>query len=407
MSQRVDADRKAELAQLATLARSQTEDSPSTEALLAGERRFVASLGKQPRRATPWILAAAALAATIAFVVWPSRDIRYRVEGGVASEQGYVRASGTTSVALAFSEGTSVLLAPGGRARVASTSPHGAKLVLEDGLASIHVVHFPDTAWSIEAGPFTVEVRGTTFDLRWSAADEVLTLTMREGTVVVRGGATGNGVSVEKGQALVVRTRDRDFQVSAWEDAGVEAPRQALPAATPDVIELEPTPAPVDAGRRRASSDWPEQVAKGNFDGVLASADARGIDSTLENASLADLGALADAARYGGRRDLAKRTLLAERSRFKGAPEAATASFLLGRSADDVDHATGEALRWYDAYLAEAPTGPLADETLGRKMSALRSLGREGEARVVAKEYLAKLPNGPYSAVARDLVTPR
>ncbi len=121
----------------------------------------------------------------------------------------------------------------------------------------------------------------------------------------------------------------------------------------------------------------------------------------MRGVSLADLAALADAARYAGRSDLARRALLAERARFPGSAEARAAAFLLGRIADD-GASTAAAVRWYDDYLTEAPHGAFAAEALGRKLVALRRAG-DPAARPTAAEYLRRYPDGPHAAAAREL----
>ena len=81
---------------------------------------------------------------------------------------------------------------------------------------------------------------------------------------------------------------------------------------------------------------------------------------------------------------------------------ATDAGLLLGRLAE-TEHADGEALRWFDTYLAEAPSGAHASEALGRKMAVVRHSGNTAAARAVAEEYLARYPNGTYSSAARAI----
>lgn len=142
-------------------------------------------------------------------------------------------------------------------------------------------------------------------------------------------------------------------------------------------------------------------LTDGNFRGVVEAASARGIDATLNHGSLADVVALADAARYLHERAIAKRGLLAERSRFGGSAEARDAAFVLGRMADD-GSARDEAIRWYDTYLAESPRGSFVAEALGRKLVALVEWGDTVRARTVAAEYLSRFPHGAHAAYARE-----
>jgi len=146
-------------------------------------------------------------------------------------------------------------------------------------------------------------------------------------------------------------------------------------------------------------------VVQGRHARVLDEADARGIDGVIATASEADLGAVADAARYAGRRDLARRALLALRSRFGSSPRAVSASFLLGRLMDD-GGSSREAVEWYDRYLAEAPGGPFVPEAQGRRMLALRRLGDLEASRRAADDYLRRFPGGPYAGVASEIAHP-
>jgi hypothetical protein len=150
-----------------------------------------------------------------------------------------------------------------------------------------------------------------------------------------------------------------------------------------------------------ASRSWSQHVAAGEYDVVLREADSRGVDGAIRKGSLADVAALADAARYGGRTPLAKRALTAERSRFAGSSEARTAAFLLGRMAEDADGDARAAIGWYDRYLAEAPKGPLASEALGRKMLLVFRTSGADAAKPIAEQYLRRYPSGSYATVAR------
>jgi TolA-binding protein len=144
-------------------------------------------------------------------------------------------------------------------------------------------------------------------------------------------------------------------------------------------------------------------LTSGNFRGVLAQAQARGIEATLRRGSLADVVALADAARYAGDRALSRRGLLAQRARFRASAEAHAAAFVLGRMADD-DGAQKEALRWYDGYLRESPHGAFAAEALGRKLVVVVRSGDADAARAVAKLYLQRFARGAHAAYARELL---
>jgi hypothetical protein len=136
---------------------------------------------------------------------------------------------------------------------------------------------------------------------------------------------------------------------------------------------------------------------------VLADAEERGLDVTLAQGTLADVVAVADAARYAGRVGVAHRALLAQRERFAASTAARTAAFLLGRLADTSEAQPAAAIGWYDRYLAESPGGEFASEALGRKLVAVQRVSGAVSARPIAEQYLRRFPQGPYATKAREL----
>src|SRR5262249_19530181 len=118
--------------------------------------------------------------------------------------QRYVEAGPGGAVAR-FSEGTRIALAPGARGRVDAATAHGAHLSLEAGHARFDVVHRPGAQWIVDAGPFTVTVTGTAFDLSWAGAE--LPIAMDPGSVTVRGPPAPEGLALRAGQRLVADTQ--------------------------------------------------------------------------------------------------------------------------------------------------------------------------------------------------------
>ena len=127
------------------------------------------------------------------------------------------------------------------------------------------------------------------------------------------------------------------------------------------------------------------------------------MEASLNKASSEDLFALADAARYRRRPDLALAALLAERRRFPNAPRALDALFLLGR-VEESRGGESRALAWYEEYLVRAPTGAYAAEALGRKMTVANEVSGSAIARPIAEEYLRRFPKGSYAGSARALL---
>jgi hypothetical protein len=128
----------------------------------------------------------------------------------------------------------------------------------------------------------------------------------------------------------------------------------------------------------------------------------RNAETLLEVDSTA-LSALADAARYSARPEIAVRALVASRQRFPKTPFAHAAAFFLGRLADDRG-AVAEGLVWYRRYLGETPDGPYAAEALGRKMLAVERISGREASSSVAREYVARFPNGTYMLQAHAIL---
>ncbi|HVT06892.1 MAG TPA: hypothetical protein VHO67_05525, partial [Polyangia bacterium] len=153
----------------------------------------------------------------------------------------------------------------------------------------------------------------------------------------------------------------------------------------------------------QGSRAWPAALAAGDFATIVQEA-SRDLDGVLRTARSDELAALADAARYQRRDDLARRALTAQRQRFPRSPRAVDAAFFLGRLDENGGGGLIRALRWYDRYLEEAPTGSYAAEALGRRMIALRELYGSASARPVAELYVRRFPRGSYAGAAHALL---
>jgi ferric-dicitrate binding protein FerR (iron transport regulator) len=193
-------ERIAELARRAA-ARSTTD---AGEAL--SQQRFLARLDFEllsPRRqwtAWSWLLPTAGLpcVAVAIALLWRRPALTFTVDGAEQSGQ-YVSAIERAPVTLRFSDASSVVATPGSRLRIEDTTPRGARVLLERGEASVRVVHSSSTAWTFAVGPFEVHVTGTRFDLSWDPAQEKCEVTLREGSVEIRG-PSGSGPIVLRGQ---------------------------------------------------------------------------------------------------------------------------------------------------------------------------------------------------------------
>ena len=395
-------------ARLGAMARDALDGEVDSTTHLAGRARFLRAIANpQPRRrqggrvwASPWAGAVAVAAAVAALVLSRHREapLDGRVEAGELTNEGplEVPAAGPAAT-IEVSHGGAVTLAPGSRgsiARANTTHPH---VTLHRGRASVSTSATVRLEWLIDAGPFAVTSAGGT-EVSWHPDTRVLEVRASDGDAVVRGPLAESGTAVLAGHHLTVDVVKQSVRVESENSGSTHATSPLPPNGQVDGPRLlAPT---VDV-----RVTWSRRVAAGEFGTVLDEARARGLDRTFARASLADLAALADAARYTGESSIARRALLAERSRFVGSSEAKTAAFLLGRLAEDSAHAPREASAWYDRYLAETgSTGPLAAEAMGRQMTVLAESSGHAAATPLAEEYLRRFPKGPYARAARDLV---
>jgi len=357
-----------------------------------------------------------------------------RIEGGTLVEGGYLAEAGRAGIKVYFTEGTQFVLTPRTRGRLREINRNGATLSIEEGAASLNVTQDPTRRWAIEAGPFLVTVKGTVFDVSWDPENERFDLKLRRGRVIVTGPVVGGSIPLRAGQHLAVRLPLAETVITETalegaardDDEGEDEPtaaRAGSPATMPPPTTL-PAPGRGLPGKRavtgRSTSEsgveplaaevkraeprrWPALLAAGQWDRILTDAERRGVETTLEQAPSEDLFALADAARYSHRVDLANAALLAQRRRFPESSRSVDAIFLLGRVAELRDGEGARAMTYYDQYLRQAPAGPYAALAMGRKMMLSRDGGDLARARTIAREYLVRFPAGSYASAARAL----
>jgi hypothetical protein len=390
------------------------------------------------RRRVVWSLAlAGSAAAALAAVVLVPRvlhrsenapPLAYQLVGGALAPDGRIEARADAEPALHFADGTVIALARGTKGRLASVDGRGAHLAIADGTASVNVVPKPRARWRVDAGPFVINVHGTVFSAAWNEASGRLEVKLERGSVSVEGPVTGGAIAMRAGQRLTVAMHQSRVLLRAIDDhegdvaesdttAGAPVAEVAPPpvlAKTPaaPVVALAPAQpafvvpvsAPIRTAMRqpRPTRSWPSALAAGDFGFIVEDA-RRDLSHALDASSSDDLAALADAARYRRQDDLARRALDAQRRRFQGTPRAADAAFFLGRLDEKEGAGMVHALRWYDRYLEEAPSGSYVAEALGRKMVAVRDLYGVAQARAVAEEYVRRFPRGSYAGAAQAL----
>lgn len=408
-----------------------SEDRAHVELRSRVVRAAAAERRRRPARTVMLLLAPAAVLAAVLVLVLGRPAMRQPISFTVGEERiagapgSYLIPADRASLSLRFTDGSRILLMPSARARVASTTVRGAKLMLESGRVECDIAHLPGAEWAVAAGPYTVEVTGTSFDVSWDTARSTLEVQMRQGSVRLRGPGAEGGIDLRDQQHFVISSGAPAASApvpSQIDSASLTGPGpvtsgRMVPSPSATVEMPLPSESSLDSGSRAPKSSdlsdatteesltWSQRVARGEYARVVSEAEAIGIDTVLGASSLADVGALADAARFVGKGAIASRALHTIRTRFPGTARAASAAFVLGRTAEDAGQ-SASAMSWYDTYLAEAPGGALAPEALGRRMLALRRMGNTAAAKQAAEAYLQRFPHGPYSGVAREMTAP-
>ncbi|HEY3356372.1 MAG TPA: FecR family protein, partial [Polyangia bacterium] len=428
----------------------------------ATQRRLVAEMAlgavQRPRRWPALRLAlplAAAVAATavLVFLAARPREVAFWVGADPAPGRpgAFLRAETGRALAVQFDSGTTLDLAPGSMARVAATSREQLRVTLLQGAATSTVRDLGRGRWTVEAGPYNVTALGTQFTVRWDAGQLALDVAVARGVVVVEGGVLDRqGVRLHAGQALrvgrdgevVIRSaggapaalaagpgpvgtsgapapasqaleataapapargprgappappRARGGPTAAAPEPPAEAAEAAPTAEAPAAVEAKPAPEP-------PTPSWKEAQGRGDYADAVAEAQRAGLPVLVRTLSEEDLRLLADAARYARNGPVSRQVLLALRARFPGTMHARTASFLLGRVAEELAADPAGAARWYETYLREAPAGVMAEEALGRRIETCRKAGLGPAARAAAERYLQRHPGGVYTPIAR------
>lgn len=404
--------------------------APPDEAARRRLAEYVAQRASEPRarRATPRRAPLYALACA-ALVVLAVVSLADRLRPALSFSVGKSAAPGQlmtwesappdAPLPLRFSDGTRVELEPGARARVVALGRVGADVVLESGRAHVDVVpvrgRLPgERAWRVSTGPFTVEVKGTRFDVGWDAARAELALDLFEGSVVVQGCGDGEQRSLEAGQGLRASCTGERWKVAplaalaaseAAASAAAVSAEAVMSEPAPPVAVAEPEPAPSVTRRAprapRAARTWQALARAGHAAPAYRAALAE-FDALCERAPASDLWLLGDVARLNddtGRARIAYQSL---RRRFPGSALAAQAAYALGRL--EVGHSRGEAMGWFERYLAEQPSGSLAAAAHDWLLElSLQGSDRERQ-RAIARRYLERQPAGAHAQDARRIL---
>jgi len=414
-------------------------------------RRAVSQIGLGRRSAdlrlgrAAWLLAATAVlsVAVLWFGLRHTRELvplTFEVLGPGQVSSSYVETPDSASALLKFTDGSTVVAHQATRLKVSELRMDGATLVIGRGKATVEVVHRAhDTRWNVIAGPFTIAVTGTKFVVEWIPSDGRFTVDMLEGRVEVDGPKFTAPATLRSGQRVEANASAEKWAVtpSALEhqaqldaiatpatSASPNAPRAAAVVVGPtrDQSPRSVLSSVINVNDRRATGlsagpvtklpvapagevkSWASMVALGESPRVVLEAEAMGLKSCVDRCSSSDLRALADAARYSGRLDLAEASLRTLRERYPN--QAAIAAYLLG-TVDEARGRNASALRWYEEYVAAAPNGGFSAEALAGRLRMLVVTNGNTSARKAAQQYLELYPRGVGARTAKQILERR
>ena len=396
---------------------------------LAVARARLLTAEHAPRRSkrAAWSGASLALAACAAALVlwWPRTDtLTFRVAERRGEVLTWLESQPVTDLPVRFSDGSSLLLRKQTRARIERVGARGASVALQRGEIAVSVVHQADTHWSIQAGPYRVDVIGTRFDVAFEPSEQAFSLDLHDGSVRLEGPGLEPGRTIVAGQRVALRHGTADTQrVSAADKQADDRPTQAdahateNPASSPrepsepaeaqhQDVPAAPLAVPLSQGQRPlgASPGWLSLATRGDYAGALREAERHGLAAVLRGAKVDDLLLLGDCAFYAQRDAMAKQIYGTVRARAPRGVQAAIAAFNLGRLSFRSEPSALEAALWFRCYLAEQPRGELRREALGRLLEAERESGQLAAARQSAEIYLRDYPTGPHALVAREVM---
>lgn len=148
------------------------------------------------------------------------QPLGYRVVDCALAADGVFATSAVRTGTIAFDDGSRMSVEKDAQFRLGMLAfGQGADIRLELGDAHLAVAHRPGAHWSVQAGPFRIDVTGTRFDVRWARQLGRFQVTMVEGEVLVAGGAIPPATYLRAGQTL-----SADLRASSYTIANAQSP---------------------------------------------------------------------------------------------------------------------------------------------------------------------------------------
>ncbi len=422
-------------------------DGITTERLFAQETAFAALVRSAPKRYRYRRMMTAGLATgtvlCLLLFVWRafSADEMPFFIGDTGEPGAIGRWEETTkggSATFAFAQGSRIDLREKTVVKVTAATERKVQVRLQRGVIDTNVVGNGSTEWVVAAGPWRVAVMGTHFTVDWRQERDFLEVAVARGKVRVRrADGAGRGAEVSggelfravDGQRVIVpynasRAQSSSPGGAAGSPKNGSGSQENLPRQNEEIAangapqnasqdeEKESRQSTENSGSRAKDADtvatneerdnrlgWLVHYANGSYEAALAAASKYGIERLIEQLDAVQLWKLQDAARVTRKYDLSEKILLRYKKRFPKDRNADVAGFLLGRIAMD-KRKFSTAARWFNTYIAEAPTGSLAEEAHGLLIIVYEKMGSVSMARKAATTYLNRYEGGAFAKIA-------
>jgi hypothetical protein len=268
---------------------------------------------------------------------------------------------------LAFSDGSRVTVAPGGRLRVDHATASDVTMHLEAGRARFEVKHDAARRFSVMVAHLEVVDRGTRFEIALFAdARPGVDVRVDEGEVELRDSSNREPRRIRAGES--------------WSDRPPEAVEAAM--SSDDVGPARKAPPPPGVAPRLA-----ETRAK-------ASAETR---SAVESRAARELFELGTTAKLEGRLREAADAFDALRLRHRADGHAALAALELGRLRLNHLGDPAGALAALEDAVKLGPRAPFREEAESRIIDALAALGRNSDCVRARQQFLALRPDSVHA----------
>ena len=187
-----------------------------------------------------------------------------RTESGEVQGNGYLRTGPTAQTVVHFSDGTQVSFHEGTRGRVVGVDGHGARIAIDEGTAQVRVVARAGTAWTFDAGPFSVNLKEGAFLVAWKGGEAQFDLRSDQGVATVSGPLLHDATPLRAGERLTIRLDEGKVTLreqEASERSPLETDISILRAFLAEQDISTASDAPEDLGGARLRRD-PAHVTK-------------------------------------------------------------------------------------------------------------------------------------------------